>query len=385
MHILIIPSWYDNNTNRILGSFFKEQAHALKDSGFKVTIAYAGFNGIRTIGKNKHGFSFNVEDGIPTYRYETFNFLYNRIPIINLQPFLYKYKIKKIYNKILQEQGKPDIIHVHSCIWAGLAAIELGKLLDVPVVITEHSSAFLSGKFKMYEKKVISKSLNNANAIIAVSNGLKDMVEKYTTNTNTFVVPNIVDTNLFNFKEIEVYGKDKFVFSCIGNLCKDKGIDILIEAFALAFKGENVMLKIVGDGVDSGELKKLAMYHGVINQIEFTGRLSREQVAKVLKNSDAFVLPSRLETFGVVFIEALACGVPVIGTKVCGPIEIINENNGYLVESENYIDLANAMKNMVINKDSFNSFQMSQNCIKKYSQKNIIDKLKEIYDSLVMN
>lgn len=382
MHVLIIPSWYQNKTNTTLGSFFKEQSEALAKKGVKVTVAYPGFNGLKTFGKNQYGKSFEIVDDIPTYRYDSYNLLFDKLPF-NLKQFIFNRKLNLIYKKILSEQGAPDIIHAHSALLAGNGAVKLGERFNIPTIVTEHSSAFLIGDIKITNKKSIKYSFQNANKVIAVSNGLKKEIFKFSGRKDIVVVPNIVDCDKFT----QSYNNknEKFTFLTVCYLSQNKGIDILIKAFYKAFFKSNVNLRIVGDGNEKNNLEELVKKLGLGEQVFFTGYASRETVVEEMNGCDAFVLPSRYETFGVVLIEALSCGKPVISTKTAGPIDIIDDQNGILTNIGDIDGLSQAMVSIIDNYKNYNGEEIRKNCIEKYSEDKIITKIINIYEEIITN
>lgn len=112
------------------------------------------------------------------------------------------------------------------------------------------------------------------------------------------------------------------------------GIDILIQACALIKL--NYELTIAGDGPEKDRLENLAIKLGIINRVKFLGRVTPEQIPDLLKASDLFVRPSRHEGFGNSFIEAMAAGIPVIGTPVGGIVDFLFDNKtGFLVPVDN--------------------------------------------------
>ena len=112
----------------------------------------------------------------------------------------------------------------------------------------------------------------------------------------------------------------------LGRFVKKKGFDTLLEAFALLREEElNIKLTIGGDGPERKALKKLAEDLDICHRVEFIGWV--EDVTEYLKGSDLFVLPSRDEPFGIVILEAMAAGIPIVTTKTQGPLEILDKKN----------------------------------------------------------
>lgn len=159
-----------------------------------------------------------------------------------------------------------------------------------------------------------------------------------------------------------------------------KKVDLLINAFAKVFKGQkDIRLKIGGDGSEKNNLIEQAEQLGVSKQIDFLGRLTRDQVKHEVLSADAFVLSSEYETFGVVLIEALALGKPIIATKCGGPESIISPEVGYLVEKNSIDDLARAMSDLFENYGQFESEEIREYCIQQFSEDAVIKKLETIY------
>ncbi|MGL5640670.1 MAG: glycosyltransferase, partial [Paraclostridium sp.] len=334
MNIIIIPSWYESKRRPTLGSFFKEQAIALAKNGHKVTLVFPGLVGSREVFDCNIKLKSYNENGITVYRVDTPGFGINRFEKIDEK--LFSLKLKYIINKVIKKEGKPDIVHAHSCIWAGYSAVKIFKSLGIPVVITEHSTAFPKNEIKGYKERCVRTCINEASGIITVSNGLKESLGKYNDNNKEIkVIPNMFNEELFNSEHIK-RTESKFRFVSVCYLSHKKGIDILLESFCKSFKGNNsVELLIGGQGEKYNDLVNLSIDLGIEKQVRFLGDLKRDDVANLIANSDVFALPSRFETFGVVFIEALALGKPIIASKCGGPEDIVNDKNGLLVEVEN--------------------------------------------------
>jgi len=142
---------------------------------------------------------------------------------------------------------------------------------------------------------------------------------------------------------------EAFVFSSVGRLVHIKGFDILIKAFARAdFKGRKVFLLIVGDGKERQALESLAGQLGITERVRWAGEM--RDIRGALSAADAFVLASRNEGMGRVFIEAMAAGIPVIGAAVGGvPAVIQDRRTGLLVAGENPAAMARALAEMALN------------------------------------
>ena len=281
-------------------------------------------------------------------------------------------RMEKLYKEIIKKEGKVDIIHAQSSLWGGISASYIAKKYNIPLVITEHSS-IKRGKYvrKSYYKRIVD-SYKSADAIIAVGNGLKNEIEELTNRRDIKVIGNLVDLSLFDIRDIKD-NKDEFIFFSLAFLEGEKGFDTLIKSFSRKFKNKKARLIIGGDGTQREWLEGIAKSENIESQVTFVGALSREEVSKYMNKCDAFVLASRYETFGVVYIEALASGKPVIGTFNGGAEGIINENVGILTEIDNVDKLSDAMEYIEKNYKKYNKESLRKYCTQKFSS-NVIKK-----------
>jgi glycosyltransferase involved in cell wall biosynthesis len=158
------------------------------------------------------------------------------------------------------------------------------------------------------------------------------------------VVPNGVDLQGFgagrNKKRLE-----NFRLLFVGRLNPVKGVEYLIDAMAgIKKKGTDVELTIAGDGPERKRLENLSKRLNVYNHVRFLGMVDRLKIASLMSESDIFVLPSISEGFPLVVLEAMACGLPIIATKVGGLPEVIEEGrNGLLVNPRDSVALASSI------------------------------------------
>ena len=379
MHIMFIPSWYANVRNKVHGSFFKEQASELQKAGVKVTVAYNEVWPLTMIGKihEEKGLNYNIEDGLKTYRYKNYNY----IPKNALMFKVFNKRMEKLYKEIVKKEGPIDIIHAQSSLWGGISAAYISEKYNIPLVITEHSSVERGPYVKNSYVPFIKDSYKKAKKVITVGNGLKNEIQALSGRNDIEVIGNLVDLSKFTIKKR--IQNEKFIFFSLAFLEGEKGFDTLIKAFAKKFKDKEAMLYIGGDGSQRAWLEALAQENGVKKQIIFLGALSRDDVAKWMNKCDCFVLPSRYETFGVVYIEALASGRPVIGALNGGAEDIINNLNGYLVPIDDIDKLAEKMLELYKKIDSYNEEEIRSDCLKRFSPEVIVNKIISVYKEVL--
>ena len=379
MHIMFIPSWYSNVRNKVHGSFFKEQASELQKAGVKVTVAYNEVWPLTMIGKihEEKGLNYNIEDGLKTYRYKNYNY----IPKNALMFKVFNKRMEKLYKEIVKKEGPIDIIHAQSSLWGGISAAYISEKYNIPLIITEHSSVERGPYVKNSYVPFIKDSYKKAKKVITVGNGLKNEIQALSGRNDIEVIGNLVDLSKFTIKKR--IQNEKFIFFSLAFLEGEKGFDKLIKVFEKKFKDKEAMLYIGGDGSQRAWLEALAQENGVKKQIIFLGALSRDDVAKWMNKCDCFVLPSRYETFGVVYIEALASGRPVIGALNGGAEDIINNLNGYLVPIDDIDKLAEKMLELYKKIDSYNEEEIRSDCLKRFSPEVIVNKIISVYKEVL--
>jgi glycosyltransferase involved in cell wall biosynthesis len=386
MHILIIPSWYPLNLDDISGSFFREQALALQKNGCKVGVIYPQLRSLRdwkSIASGQCGVTCEIDNGMPTYRSHGTNW-FPRIP--NANSWLWIKHGITLYNKYINDHGKPDIIHVHSALYGGGLAKYINKKDNISYVITEHLSGYLRGLISKPEMVLTKKSTEFSSKNLAVSRSLCRQMEKSlgTPPNSWHEIPNIVHDSFINYKAAKKTKNGDFNFICVALLSENKCIHNAIQAFAVAFKkNNNIMLTIGGDGPERARLEKLSNDLGLTSKIQFLGLLGRNQVLEEISKADAFILPSRHETFGVVATEALALGKPIIATRCGGPESIVEEGDGILVPVDDIQSLADAMLSLQNNIVSYNPEKIRQSCIARFSETAVATRLKMIYKEIL--
>lgn len=389
MHILIIPSWYKTTENPVLGSFFEEQARGLQTLGHKVGILHVGYKSFSDkspLLKNKkddnglYTIQYDIKGVVPRSRY--LNYLYLGI------------RAYKMYKEYVKLNGKPDIIHAHSVFWGGIAAYYISMYSKVPFVITEHLTNFITGTLTdktdvLFAKKVIKNSSKN----IVVSNSFKKELSDFLhlPLNNFTVIHNMVAPKFFigNNQKKLIQG-DQIVFFTNSFLTKRKNHQLIINAFSLFLKYfPNSILYIGGDASSSESLiyKKSLIKQvdelKLMDKVIFLGALSREEVKEQLNKCHVFLLASLYETFGVVLIEALAVGRPVISTDSKGPRDIINKSNGVIVDDFHDSSFFEAMNYVIENYKNYDQNLISNECALNFSEKTIMSKVLDIYQSIV--
>jgi len=253
----------------------------------------------------------------------------------------------------LQKHFHFDLIHAHVALPDGSAAVLLGEELQKPVVVTIHGQDLYRTIHKSTKcKAAISSVFKKAAAVIMVSSVLKDLADKNLGfDSKTRVISNGValDKVRSEYEGAErVQGKTILSASY---LIPRKGIEFNLRAVSrLAVKYPEIRYKIIGGGPETDRLKKLASELDLAGRVEFLGHLSNVEVMKHVAETDVFSLPSWNEAFGVVYIEAMAHGKPVIGCKGEGVEDVVEHGKtGLLVKPRDVSSLAEAMDYLLSN------------------------------------
>jgi N-acetyl-alpha-D-glucosaminyl L-malate synthase BshA len=285
-------------------------------------------------------------------------FLYLLIPVFLFLQFL---AIKKIIKK-----EKIDIIHIHWFFPQGLLVALYKRIFNknIKIICTVHGGDIFNLQGKLFDllKSYIFK---NVDAITAVSNAIKKEILKYKINPAKInVIHNAIDTNIFNSnrsaKSIllkQKYNISSFCLLFVGRLVEKKGVIYLINAMpAILSMLLKTKLLIIGDGPELSRIKERVKKLKLQDNVLFAGKIGNNELPDYYKAADIFIGPSIIasdydtEGFGIVFIEAMACGTPVIATNVGGITDIIKHNQtGILIPQKNPDAIADAVVDLLKN------------------------------------
>lgn len=370
MRIMVISRGIPSEKYPLNGIFEYDQAKALSSLGYEVIYIYLDLRSIRRW--RKWGTEIFEIGNLKVFG---INFPIGRIPT---KMFLYLSELilKIIFKKIVKKWGRPEVLHAHFT-EIGYVSAKLKETVRIPLVLTEHSSKIMSPIIDENLNEVTQFTYNKSDKIISVSIALKSALMNVF-NTESIYIPNIVDTNTFRYSE---KNKSKtFTFITVGNLVQSKRIDLIILALNRIYRvNHNIRLIIVGEGPERNHIEMLVRENSLNDIVVLKGLLKRTEIAKYLNESHCFVLPSRVETFGVAYVEAMLTGLPVIATKCGGPESFVNETNGLLIEVDNIIELTYAMEQMISSIDMYNGEKISTEIVQKFSSKKIAEQILQVY------
>ena len=383
MHVLIVPASYPRFYKSLSGTFYRDQAIALMKSGAAVGVIDPAPRSIRTftlggLASHRSQVTTTVDAGFPVVHANDWCLPYAR----KLYAKQFIRRAMDLFEHYSREFGRPDVIHGQGMLWGGVAARAIAVASGIPYVLTEHSGEYALFPILPWTLPLIRETMRDASSVLAVSSELARRLRPLGDGRPLRVVPNVVDTEFFHRPQPRAV-VEPFLFVSVASQLMYKGMDVLLRAFAIAFAGNaQVRLEIGGDGADRPRFIALAEALDIASQVMWRGALTREQVRECLWRADAFVLPSRYETFGVVFIEAMATGLPVITTRCGGPEDFVDENCGCLVEVDQPDQLAEAMTTMRRDRELWRQRAASirQCVVDRFREEVIARQLCEIYE-----
>ena len=384
MHVLLIPSWYKTTKNPIRGNFFRNEGLALHKVGHKVGMIvppskFRTWNGLSELRanwrKSNEDVTITHDEGLLTYRIPWWGWLPSVMPLMRGELAL------RIFDRYCAENGRPDVIHGQAILYGGYLAAYIGQKRDIPVVLTEYASIYLSGNVFAGQKRIVEYTLRHSGKRLAIAPSLVDALKPYTPELPIELVGCIVDTDSFTANPLNTQQKP-FVFCMVASLTPRKAHDVLLKAFAQAFRGQDVIVRIAGTGYKGkklDELKNLIAELGIGTQVELLGMISQDDLRALMQQSHALVSSSHIETFGVTVIEAMACGKPVVATRSGGPEYFVSENSGILAPVNDPPALAKAMQELVQNYARYDAETIRAECIAQFGEQAIVKRLEDVY------
>ncbi|STZ75397.1 glycosyltransferase [Bergeriella denitrificans] len=384
MHILIIPSWYPQSPADVNGIFFRLQAQALQRAGHQVGVINGHFRslrqGIRPVLFGRYGISTRSDDGIPTYTYHHTAFF----PRLPPEHRAWLKAGRKLFTRYVAAHGMPDLLHAHCINQGGIMACDIAARHGIPYVITEHSSTYARGLIRGWQRPYMQRAAVGAAARLAVSRSFAGLLQQEFDGLDWQYLPNLLapsfqaDAGLPE-RRIKSDG-EPFTFCAVAHLNPNKGFDVLLRAFALAqAQRPQLRLNIGGDGGEAGRLKNLAAELALQENVRFLGALAHTQVLDLMRQSDAFALSSHIETFGVVLIEALSQGLPVVATRCGGPESVVRSDNGLLAEPGDPQSLAAAMITLYDRRADYPADRLRRQTLAEFGESAVTARLDTIY------
>ncbi|MEP7161408.1 MAG: glycosyltransferase [Dermatophilaceae bacterium] len=327
MKVLVLGRGLPGPRQELLGIFEFQQARALAGAGHEVVYAALDIRFLHH--RRPWGVRRSTVDGVPVVELS--------LPLGRLQ-YGGRYRLvaafwELLYRAAVRAHGRPDVVHSHFIGWSAAAA--MGKRRHgYPLVVTEHTSGLMDSEPRPAMLRGIAIAYPAADVLIAVSPALRERIRELT-GRDAVYVPNLVNVDAFAVLPRVPHDGRRLV--SVGNLLPRKRMDLLIDALSRVIGDvsqgcamADAELVIVGAGQERAGLERLAAARGLAESVRFTGALPHPRIAELFAASDVFALASADETFGVVLIEAMASGLPVVSTRSGGPEGFVTPETGVL-------------------------------------------------------
>lgn len=355
--ILVISNMYPTEAHKTFGIFVKNQVEALRANGNEVDVI-----GIKS-------------------------------PLTGKKNVISKYLRWFVETKLnlISHGRKYDVIHAHYVFPSGLLALLYKKLLGKPYVVTAHGGdidrmAKKNRKIRQWTEKI----LHEASHVVAVGEALyKEISSEYKIPATKLSIINMgVNREVFKpyskkeiRKEFKISeGVEPVLF--VGNIIREKGLSELVEAFKVVKeKRPQAELFLIGASRNVSYREELNQLMG--KGVHFIEPLPQVELAKWMSAAEVFVLPSHLEGFGLVAVEAMSCHTPVIGSDVGGLHYLLKDGSGLLVPVKQFEPLASAILNILENPELKQQLiQKGEQKATENDEKKMISKLETIYHQL---
>lgn len=354
--ILVISTMYPSKSHPSFGIFVENQVKTLRERGFHIDVAAI------------------------------------RNPRIDKPAVVMKYAflIVRVLLVLLFKGRQYDVIHAHYVYPSGKLALLFKKLFRVRVIVTAHGGDLdkmaKKGAFFFSQTKQV---LYKVDHIIAVGEKLKqDMISTFNVSGEKITVLNMgVNRQIFkpmdqdHARNLIGLSPSAAVILFVGNIIEAKGIGELISAFHdLKNNNASLELHLIGAQKEPAFANRLIDKNESIQDIHIHSPMQQHDIAIWMAAADVFVIPSYMEGFGLVALEAMACHTPVVGSNVGGLSYLLSGNAGVLIEPKNKLSLRRGIE-QVLKDEGLNKELIAngEEKAKKYDQEKLIGQLIEQY------
>ncbi len=357
MKILVITSYFPSANDDIRGNFVFDQVDELIKKGHEVEVLYLVPNSSFAFFKKRKSFWQKLPSR--SYEWETL-----KVDVVRYIPFPRRYlfflnalsayvsfKIK-VRKKFINSYAA---IIAHVVLPAGFVASKITKKYNLSSMVFVHGVSVNEViDYGVGEKLFFKYVLNNSSKIVFVSSKLKYKLSKKINNKDFFnksiIIPNGISRKKLENLKFKPYIARSNWITIVGGLIESKGHKYLFDAFKnIQDVAAEWSIHVIGDGVLKKELENYVKNLSIHDKVKFYGSLPNVKVFEVLANSKIFALPSYKEGFGISYLEAMLCAVPVIGIRGEGISDVIRNNeNGILVTAQSVVSLQQSIERLIL-------------------------------------
>jgi len=338
LHVLTLTPFFPSDKNEVSGCFVAEPLELLRQFGVDSSVI--------AVSPIYHPRKYSSSSAAAEW------VRYPQVPgtlgLSSAGKLLYARLLGRI--RRLHSMKPIDVIHAHAALPCGHAAALLSRRLNIPFVVTVHgldvfNNCHLGGIPAAWRRKVSVDVYRAARSVVCISGKVQEILKTGTpAETCSTIVHNGVDPSLFSPNPAEGGPFDPEIL-IVGTLLRSKGHELVLRALGkLRASFPQLQCRIIGEGPDRARFEALARELGIGQQVQFVGRQSRMEVAEAMRRCSVFVLPSRNEGLGCVYLEAMSCGKAVIGCQGQGIDEVIeHRKNGWLVPADGLEELVQGL------------------------------------------
>ncbi len=340
LHVLTLTPFYPSDGDGVSGCFVAESLRELQQCG--VTSSVIAVDSIYHA-RRRSSLQFPAE----WIRYPQ---LPGNFGLSSAGEFLGAVLVNRV--RQIHRRSPISVIHAHAALPCGHAASLLSRRLGIPFVVTIHgldvfNRCFEDGVAARWRRKSSLRVYESARKVICISDKVRHLLADGMSATGPLIPAEIVyngtDADLFAPGPAQEGSPTILV---VGNLLAGKGHELVLKALArLKDSHPDLQCRIIGEGADRSRFVALAADLRISDRVHFLGRRSRTEVAEAMRNCTVFVLPSRYEGLGCVYLEAMACGKPAIACQGQGIDEIIHHGvNGWLIPVDGLEELVQGVQ-----------------------------------------
>ncbi len=376
LHILFIASWYPSDLDAQNGNFIQRHAEAV-----------SAFCDVTVVHCIHHPTAQQARATVQLHKQVREIVIYSPRPQSKLKRFgSMRMAHEAAYDRAVQEFGEIDLVHVNVLYPAGYFASRIAKQADVPLVATEHATAFLAHRRKdmsWYQRRITKQMSRHIDMLCPVSEDLGAAMREFGIKAPQRVIANVVDTKLFQLKKSR--SDKKFRWIHVSTLEDDhKNVTGIIQVFAQLSRARNdIELTLIGNGHHDQHRQTVADLGIDENRVRIIEELPIENIAQEMARHDAFVLFSNYENLPCVVSEAHACGLPVVATQVGGLAEMVDESNGLLIPAGDREALYQAMIQVQKNAELYDTKAIRERAVARYSYPAVAQKYLDVYQQVL--
>lgn len=252
----------------------------------------------------------------------------------------------------------PDIIHIHNEFTLAKIAIDYARIKNMPLIMTAHTNweelvhhyipIAPSWFLKMFSRRYMSFFLGKADAVVVPTTLMMKLLKSYHIKKPMHIIPTGLANHDFGKHEFNLslsrryfvkkfpLLKNKRILLAAGRIGKEKNLVFVLSVYKkLLDEFNDIILVIVGDGPYREELEQEVRKHGLDGKVVFTGFIEKKHMRDIYSISNILLFASKVETQGLVTIEAMSCGTPVVAIGEMGTREVMNgDNGGFMVRDD---------------------------------------------------